>query len=429
MDCSICIETFTDELIFKCNACKYINCIECHKKYLLTSNQDPHCMNCRAVISYDIFIDKFNEKWIFDKYKKHRYEILWEKEKSLIPETVHYISLKKQEKSLIEKKIELLEQVKKINSDMLILNNNVQNLHVKTTYNKFKYTYTCPKQTCKGFLNEEYVCEICDITVCKKCYTETDPNLKGPHECNPELVETFNAIKKEAKPCPSCGEFISKVSGCDQMFCITCGTAFSWKSGLIEKGIIHNPHAHTFFQNNPDAQQNYNNALNRNQNNGCRTHIPSYELFGNVIKKISYDDNDYLKRIHRKIAEFRQYNRPKFTRIMNNNTEKNRDIRIKYIKNEIDEKSFKQTLHLRDKKIYFKKQLITILFFTYEIAEILLWNIIDSQHDINIINTNIQLLKNLNEDTNKNIDTLCTKFNYKNTYEIVQYSTSIYLFQ
>jgi len=452
MECSICIEIIPDELIFKCNACKYINCINCHKKYLLTSNQDPHCINCRAVISYDIFIDKFNEKWIFDKYKKHRYEILWEKEKSLIPETVHFIAMKKQENILFQKKFQLEEdhkkkieeefgskkkelsqqlnqiyekiyqkdrilnnEIRKIEGEILLLN--PDNLNTKTISNKFKYIYTCPRQTCKGFLNEKYVCEICDITVCKKCYTEIDQNLKGPHECNPELVETFNAIKKEAKPCPSCGEFISKVSGCDQMFCITCGTAFSWKSGFIEKGIIHNPHAHTFFQNNPGAQQNYNNA----QNNGCRPPIPSHTLFLNINKKIYNEDSIYLMDVHRRLSEFRQYNRERYTIFINSNNEKNRDIRIKYIKNEIDEKSFKQTLHLRDKKIYFKKQLITIILFAYEIAELLLWNIVDSQNDKNIINTNIQLLKNLNEDTNKNIDILCTKFNYKNTYLIEQY--------
>jgi hypothetical protein len=421
MECSICIETFTDKLTFKCNACKYINCIECHKKYLLTSNQDPHCISCRSVISYDIFIDKFNEKWIFDKYKKHRYEILWEKEKSLIPQTVRYIGLKKQEAVLIEEKNKLIEQVRKINDSIYLLNNDALNLNTKAVTNKFKYTYSCPKQECKGFLNEENICEICDITVCKKCYTEIEKDLKGPHECIPELVETFNAIKKEAKPCPSCGEFISKISGCDQMFCITCGTAFSWKSGMIEKGIIHNPHAHTFFQNNPTAQQNYINNQNHNQNNGCRTPIPAYTFFENINKKIFFDEVDYIKIIHRNIAEFRQYYRTTFTAFMNNNNEKNKDIRIKYIKNEIDEKSFKQTLHLRDKKIYFKKNLITLSLFTYEIAETLLWNIVDSKNDIDIISTNIQLLKNLNDDTNKNIDILCSKFGYKSSYEIKQY--------
>lgn len=412
MECSICIETFTDKLTFKCNACKYINCIECHKKYLLTSNQDPHCISCRSVISYDIFIDKFNEKWIFDKYKKHRYEILWEKEKSLIPQTVRYIGLKKQEAVLIEEKNKLIEQVRKINDSIYLLNNDALNLNTKAVTNKFKYTYSCPKQECKGFLNEENICEICDITVCKKCYTEIEKDLKGPHECIPELVETFNAIKKEAKPCPSCGEFISKISGCDQMFCITCGTAFSWKSGMIEKGIIHNPHAHTFFQNNPTAQQNYINNQNHNQNNGCRTPIPAYTFFENINKKIFFDEVDYIKIIHRNIAEFRQYFRNRFINYLANNTDKNQDIRIRFINNDIDQHSFKKILHSRDKKIYYLKQVLNTLINTYEISEIILWNIIDNISFIDIIDNNIISLIQLADDTNILLNNISDDFNY-----------------
>jgi hypothetical protein len=39
---------------------------------------------------------------------------------------------------------------------------------------------------------------------------------------------------------------ISKIDGCDQMWCISCHTPFSWTSGqAITRGIVHNPH---YFQ-------------------------------------------------------------------------------------------------------------------------------------------------------------------------------------
>jgi arginyl-tRNA--protein-N-Asp/Glu arginylyltransferase len=60
-ECNICIENKDIKNIFNCINCKFKNCIECHKKYLLNSVNEPHCMNCRSIIPYDIFLEKFNE--------------------------------------------------------------------------------------------------------------------------------------------------------------------------------------------------------------------------------------------------------------------------------------------------------------------------------------------------------------------------------
>ena len=423
--------------MFKCIGCKYTNCIDCHKIYLLTSTQDPHCINCRSIIQYDYFLQKFDKKWVFNKYKKHRYSVLWEREQSLFPQSVHYISLKKQEKALIEKKVELYKQLADLDIQINYLNLSAKN-NIKT---KFQYTYSCPLENCKGFLNEEFICEVCDSNICKKCYIKVEKNEIKNHECNPELVETFNTIKKEAKPCPTCGEFISKISGCDQMFCVKCGTAFSWKTGLIEKGIIHNPHAHTFFQNNPDAQQNYlnnaNNNNNNNNNNECRTPIPSFNLF--FSKFFSEKNYKLLSCIHRKIAEFRQYTRNRYLTFLQNNTERNQDLRVRYINNDITEKHFKETLHTRDKKNNFTRNIIQTINCAYEIGEILLWNIVDcipkntfvSDEDrLNIMNNiekNIELLIQLTYDTNNNLNNISEDFKYTTKYKFGPDFQSSYL--
>ena len=49
----------------------------------------------------------------------------------------------------------------------------------------------------------------------------------------------------QAKPCPRCTALISKVSGCDQMFCTQCHTTYSWITGQVTKGPVHNPYATT----------------------------------------------------------------------------------------------------------------------------------------------------------------------------------------
>ena len=425
IECYICVENVLQEKIFSCNICKYKNCIDCHKKYLLTSVNDPHCINCRTVIPFNNFINKFNEKnWIFTKYKVHKENILMEKEKNLLKVTIRYMSIQNEIKKLVAFKMEKIKEIRNIDSQIDQLN-----ITSKIKNPKIKYKFSCPKETCKGYLNEEYICDLCDINVCKKCYIEMKDET---HECDEALVETFNLIKKEAKPCPSCGEFISKISGCDQMFCVSCGNAFSWKTGLIEKGIIHNPHAHAFFQNNAGAQQNYLNALNGNGADVCRTPLPNIVTMHILYEKIKeMDSTNYIKSIYRCIAEFRQYKRATYLNVLNNNEDINNDLRIRFINNELCEKKLKTTLHSRDKKRYFKKELCHNIISTFEISELLIWAICDSLNEGNFIDVfykNVELLANLRIDANNNIAELCDKFKFKNTYDIgAKYESKYYI--
>jgi len=97
----------------------------------------------------------------------------------------------------------------------------------------------CPSNNCKGYIRKiNHKCGICDLQICKFCYMEQDKE----HICKKENIEAVKVIKKESKPCPTCGTRISKSDGCDQMYCTQCKTAFSWKTGEVEKGKIHNPH-------------------------------------------------------------------------------------------------------------------------------------------------------------------------------------------
>jgi len=286
-------------------------------------------------------------------------------------------------------------------------------------------------------LNENFVCEICDANICSKCYvkvdlekeylTKNDYDLqedeeeeekkeekenkedkkedfmidtngvkKRKHKCEKEAKISFRAIKKEAKPCPTCGEFISKISGCDQMFCIKCGTGFSWTSGQIEKGVIHNPHAHDFFRNNPDMLNGYLN--NRNQNeNGCRDHVPNGFIINHKFQhKINSETISNTVYLIRKLAEFRDYNRTKYVSYLNND---NPDIemsleslRERFINNQIDEKTMKQHLHRIDKKNFYLKQVSHVIICAYEIFEIMVWNIVDIFNSEELLEENKELV-------------------------------------
>ena len=131
----------------------------------------------------------------------------------------------------------------------------------------------CPVESCNGFLSKKGLCPICNTQVCKKCQvvipvSKVGENGKplGPralktarktaiheHICKKEDIETVNALRNETMPCPKCRTRIFKTEGCDQMYCTACEkrghiTVFSWKTGKIDRGRIHNPHYIEFLR-------------------------------------------------------------------------------------------------------------------------------------------------------------------------------------
>ena len=64
------------------------------------------------------------------------------------------------------------------------------------------------------------------------------------------MIATAKMIKDSSRGCPGCGERISKIDGCDQMWCPSCHVAFSWRTGEIENGRIHNPHYYQWMRAN-----------------------------------------------------------------------------------------------------------------------------------------------------------------------------------
>lgn len=100
----------------------------------------------------------------------------------------------------------------------------------------------CSAAGCAGFVDTLWKCGLCDTKVCKMCRAI---KTGDDHECNVDDVATAKALSEESKPCPKCAAAISKVSGCDQMWCTNCHTTFSWNTGKIETSVIHNPH---YFQ-------------------------------------------------------------------------------------------------------------------------------------------------------------------------------------
>ena len=257
-DCAICCDDFnmSTKKKVKCPYCDYCACKTCVRQYLTTTTKEPHCMNCKKAWGQNFLVIQLDRSYNNKEYKNHRKSVLLDGEISKLPETMeaaqHFQKreeLQEENRKLHEIETELRKRLREIGDTVAANQNTIYRIgagQYKKGEEKRKFIMACPDENCRGFLSSSYKCELCKLFTCSKCCEIIGDKKDNPHHvCNPDSVKTTELIKAETKPCPSCGCRIYKISGCDQMWCTECHIAFSWRTGLRETGIIHNPH---FYQ-------------------------------------------------------------------------------------------------------------------------------------------------------------------------------------
>ena len=158
-------------------------------------------------------------------------------------------------------------------------------------------------------------------------------------------------LNKDTKPCPSCGTMIFKISGCDQLWCPDCQTAFSWNTLRIETGIIHNPHYYEF-----QRKQNGGVAPRNHGDIPCGG-LPDAYTFRNILARLGITQINITKfsSIMQVINHIRQVELR--NHVAGDPTVATRSLRIKFLLNEISENELKYSLQqnekAREKKIDF----------------------------------------------------------------------------
>jgi hypothetical protein len=169
------------------------------------------------------------------------------------------------------------------------------------------------------------------------------------HVCDPNNVETAKMLAKDSKPCPKCQSMIFKISGCDQMWCTQCHTAFSWNTGKIEQHI-HNPHYYEWQRKNGGVDRNpldvecgrelTHNTLRRIMES-AEKHSDLYGITG--YSEMVYRISGIIRNvIHNRMIELPQFQTDYVTR--------NQELRVKYLENLIDDNEFKMLIQRNDKK-------------------------------------------------------------------------------
>jgi len=367
--CEICCENYTKVRRIKITcSCDAKICKKCIQYYLTTIDREPECMKCKKPYDRRFISDHLDPSYLKGTLRKHEKKLIIDGEMSKMLETQKhvqaYLAQKKYNEEytkLIQKERELIDKIKTEIRNELVKLGNYKKIAQKE---RIIFKYPCPMEDCRGFVSVKGNCGTCECKVCTTC----NQVKQVDHECNPDDIASFELIKKETKPCPKCGERIQKISGCDQMWCTAekekgkpCGCTFSWKTGEIETGNVHNPHFFQWAQRNGGQVRNpgdvvcggilnytiFNARLNQNhdlltlksKHNSFREYESQIEF---KRSKINVNVKNLVSDFHRGIGDL-GYRIPGFRRIARNEGD-NQELRIQYSVKEITQDKFERSV-------------------------------------------------------------------------------------
>ena len=385
----------------------------------------------------------FPKSWVHKDYKARRETILMEREKALLPSTqlvVQEVLARRENIKLLDSlKCELRQlriqihnvyasgenktqkgkeqlmtlniQVKENRRHKIVVKNAINgNSHAVANAEKPVYTYKCPADDCRGFLNTSNVCGLCKVAFCKKC---NKPH-SDTHVCNDEDVQTAKLLKDNTKPCPACGTLIFKVSGCNQMFCInpSCLTAFNWQTGRIETQHIHNPHYYELVRQGGLQLRQPGDTV-------CGGLPELYTLRIELLHGLVTDTKitDKIYNYHR---EARNVNR---VELFNNRVDmgvNNTALRVKYMLNEIDEATWRKKLHMNEKQLNKRREVYQVLSMYDETITHLFNDFVGNRIHKNAAKKLIADAQTLTEYCNKCLEAIGKRYNNR-TYIIRYY--------
>lgn len=366
--CQICVETYnkSNRLLVNCPYCHYESCRSCVETYVLNETV-VKCMNpeCAKQWSRKHIRTIFTLVFINGPLREHTEKILFDKERALLPAT----------QPIIEAKIE----ARKIQKEMDGVNNQMAELYQQLTVMRVElgrllttknnvlnrrprearaFVRACPEEECRGFLSSQWKCGICEKWTCPDCHLVKGYTRDTPHECNEDDVATARLLAADTKPCPKCAAGIFKIDGCDQMWCTQCHTAFSWRTGQVER-TIHNPHYYEWMRRTGGGEMPRNPMdvpCGRNLDHYLYESMSRLIRTGYIVSTNSRAVLNRIDRIIRFTIHMMETERPRPP----NYERRNEDLRVNYLMNEISEQVMRDQLQKDDKRHHKNQELADI---------------------------------------------------------------------
>lgn len=366
-ECSVCLEKVTGSLRKEvpCQYCQYAACLTCVKRYMLESPQDAHCMNCKRAWNRE-FIDSYlSMSFRKNALKTHREAILLDREKARLPLLQPRISAKVRAEEMNKEILESMKTIQDMEKTIAAARTEVYRFQNRQHRLREiaagrippeaenqdadkkevrQFTQKCPVDDCRGFLSSQWKCGTCQTYICNECLVPKGKERDAAHTCNEDTKATAALIRKETKPCPKCGMGICKVDGCDQMWCVSCQTPFSWTTGRLVFGVVHNPHYYQWLR-----EQNGGEAPRVAGDVPCGGLVNFYTIERGFTNKIyASARKKEVEAIHRLTAELLDQHLRQFARF--DEVPDNGDLGIDYTLKLINEEEWKKKLWQRETK-------------------------------------------------------------------------------
>jgi hypothetical protein len=209
-------------------------------------------MSCKRPYEQEFMTRNLNSSWVKGAFRDHRKALLVEREIAQIPQTMPFVERYNQLATLRERQTEYKEQIERLRQTLQdtiaekdAVTEMIRDIEAGRAgpAERKEFVMPCCYDGCNGFLSTQYKCGVCSRYTCSRCLCGIGTEKTNPdHRCNADDVASAEIVRKESKPCPTCGARVSRVSGCAQMWCPGCKQAWNWNTGRIDTGYIHNPH-------------------------------------------------------------------------------------------------------------------------------------------------------------------------------------------
>lgn len=312
---------------------------------------------------------------------------LTEDEEKLLDLTEEYKNLEIEKYSNNVEKSSVIRRMLRISQPERFSRNSNNITFIESSSSSVKsYIKPCGKDNCKGYVNKgDNKCELCKTIYCSKCMEEKCDN----HECKEEDIQTVKFLRKDTKNCPSCATMIYRISGCPDMFCVNCNTAFNWNTLEINKRGNSNPHYYEWLRRSGGG----GNSRSRDQNADCGRELYTYDMMrSSTYRNLTRNQQEIINTILIRFHHFEnRYNVNSYFKDFQKTRSHDFHIitlssRADYMRHKITEKTFKQLLLRSHKAKEYNNNINEILSSIREFRQCLLRNIVYFDSENNTFN-------------------------------------------